>query len=192
MKQYLSIIFAIIFLSSCTQKKYATPHVLINTSYGDVIVELMPANAPISVAAFLSYVDSGFYKNGSFYRVLSNDNVPQQYNTGLIQGGLFTNNQALLDRIPGIAHEPTSVTHLSHSNGTISLARTKPGTASTEFFICVGDQTQFDSNQSADSLGFAAFGKVVEGMDVVRQIQNNPSRGEYFTVPIRIENIKRL
>jgi peptidyl-prolyl cis-trans isomerase A (cyclophilin A) len=192
MKQYLTFVFAIILLSSCAQKKYTTPHVLINTSYGDVIVELMPANAPISVAAFLSYVDSGYYKNGSFYRVLSNENVPKQYNTGLIQGGLFTNNQALLDRIPGITHEPTSVTHLLHTNGTISLARTTPGTASTEFFICVGDQTQFDSNQSADSLGFAAFGKVVEGMDVVRQIQNNPSRGEYFTVPIRIENIKRL
>jgi peptidyl-prolyl cis-trans isomerase A (cyclophilin A) len=192
MKHWLSLISAIILLCGCAQKKYTTPHVLVNTSYGDVIVELMPGNAPVSVAAFLSYVDSGYYKDGSFYRVLSNDNVPRQYNTGLIQGGICTSNQALLDRIPGIAHEATATTHLSHTNGTISLARTTPGTASTEFFICVGDQTQFDSNQSADSLGFAAFGKVVEGMDVVRQIQNNPSRGEYFTVPIRIENIKRL
>ena len=89
MKHCLSLISAIILFCGCAQKKYTTPHVLINTSYGDVIVELMPKNAPESVAAFLSYVDSGYYKDGTFYRVLSNENVPRQYNTGLIQGGIY-------------------------------------------------------------------------------------------------------
>jgi peptidyl-prolyl cis-trans isomerase A (cyclophilin A) len=191
MKKQLFILL-VIGLFSCSQKKYATPHVLINTSYGEVIVELFPDKAPVTTAAFLLYVDSGYYKNSSFYRVLTNENVPADYNTGLIQGGLFTTNPALLTRVPGIAHETTATTHLTHTTGTISLARTAPGTASTEFFICIGDQTQFDSNRAQDSLGFAAFGHVVEGMDVVRRIQNNPSRGEYFTVPIRIESIRRL
>jgi peptidyl-prolyl cis-trans isomerase A (cyclophilin A) len=191
MKKYVLLLLLILSVS-CNQKKFATPHVQIVTSYGDVEVELYPDKAPVTAAAFLGYVDSGFYKNTSFYRLLGNDNVPAAYNSGLIQGGLFTTNPSLLNRLPGIVHEPTSKTHLSHTSGTISLARTTPGTANTEFFICIGDQTQFDASQAADSLGFAAFGKVVKGMDVIRQIQNNPSRGEYFNVPVSIENIKRL
>lgn len=191
MKKYASLLLMVIMIS-CSQKKFAGPHVEIVTAYGDVEVELYPDKAPVTAAAFLSYVDSGYYKNTSFYRLLGNDNVPAEFNSGLIQGGLFTNNPTLLNRVPGIAHEPTGKTRLTHTSGTISLARTTPGTASTEFFICIGDQTQFDANQAADSLGFAAFGKVIKGMDVIRRIQNNPSHGEYFNVPVSIDNIRRL
>ena len=157
-------------------------------------VELYPDKAPKTVAAFLLYVDSGYYKNSSFYRVLSNENVPSEYNSGLVQGGIFKTNSNLLVKIPGIEHESTKQTGLSHMSGAISLARTTPGTASTEFFICVGDQPQFDSNGSAgsDSLGFAAFGKVFKGMDVVRKIQNNPSHGESFDRDVKIASIERL
>ena len=191
MKKYIFLLFVIV-LFNCKQTNYKNPHVVISTSYGDAEIELFPENAPITVAAFLLYVDSGFYKNSGFYRLLSNDNVPPENNTGLIQGGIYISNPSLLERLPGIAHEPTSKTHLSHTDGAISLARNNPGTASTEFFICIGDQTQFDADQSFDRLGFATFGKVTKGMDVIRRIQNNVHEGQYFKYQMRILNIERV
>lgn len=193
MNKLIIILFSTILIS-CNHPKYKNPHVLINTAYGEVEVELFPDQAPKTVAAFLSYVDSGYYKNSSFYRVLSNENVPAEYNSGLIQGGIYKTNSNKLLQIPGIIHESTRQTGLSHISGTISLARTTPGTASTEFFICVGDQPQFDSSETrnGDGKGFAAFGKVFKGMDVVRKIQNTPSHGESFDVEIKIANIERL
>lgn len=191
MKKCIFLLFTLV-LVNCKQTKYKNPHVMLSTSYGEVEIELFPENAPQTVAAFLSYVDSGFYKNSSFYRLLSNENVPPENNTGLIQGGTFVSNPSLLVRLPGIAHEPTSKTHLSHTDGAISLARNNPGTASTEFFICIGDQTQFDAKQSFDRLGFATFGKVINGMDVIRRIQNNVHEGQYFKYQMRILNIERV
>ena len=188
------IIVSAIFLISCGHKKYAHPHVVINTAYGEIEVEIFTDKASKTAAAFLMYVDSGYYKNSSFYRVLTNENVPAEYNSGLIQGGIYTTNNKQLQKIPGIIHEPAAQTGLLHTSGTISLARTTPGTASTEFFICIGDQLQFDNGASAggDGLGFAAFGKVVNGMDVARKIQNDPSQGESFKTQIKIANIERL
>ena len=194
MKHCLSLISAIILLCGCAQKKYTTPHVLINTSYGDVIVELMPGNAPVSVAAFLSYIDSGFYKRSSFYRVVIEEGLTSSSNVGLIQGGIWQSNPTLYSSIPGIIHESTKQTGLSHTSGTISLARTGLGTASTEFFICVGDQTQFDhgNKTGVDSLGFAAFGKVFNGMEIVRKIQQERSHEQSFVQNIVITSIERL
>ena len=183
-----------IFFISCKHAPYKNPHIQITTAYGEIEVELFPEQAPKTVATFLLYVDSGYYKNSSFYRLLTNENVPAEYNTGLIQGGIYTTNPRLLEKITGIVHESTKQTHLSHTRGTISLARTTPGSASTEFFICIGDQIQFDSGASSggDGLGFAAFGKVVNGMEVAKKIQNDPSRGESFKTEIKIVNIERL
>lgn len=190
----LFLFLTLVVFISCSHPIYKNPHVLLNTDYGEVEVELYPDKAPKTVAAFLLYVDSGYYKNSSFYRVLTNENVPSEYNSGLVQGGIFKTNSNLLTKLPGIEHESTKQTGLSHVSGAISLARTTPGTASTEFFICVGDQPQFDSNGSAgmDSLGFATFGKVFKGMDVVRKIQNNPSHGESFDRDVKITSIERL
>ena len=190
-KKYISIILLI--LLSCNPVKHKYPQVIINTSYGGVLVELYPERAPVTVAAFLSYVDAGFYKNSAFYRVLSNENVPAENNSGLIQGGIYTTNPAKLSTIKGIPHESTKKTGLAHTDGAISLARTAPGTASTEFFICIGDQPQF--NATADTIsgqGFAAFGMVINGMDIVRKIQNSGSRGESFTNSIKINSVERL
>jgi peptidyl-prolyl cis-trans isomerase A (cyclophilin A) len=188
------IILSAIFLISCNTTKYKNPHVLINTPYGEVEVELFPEQAPKTVAAFLLYVDSGYYKNSSFYRVITNENVPSEYNSGLIQGGIYKTNSSLLSKIPGIEHESTKQTGLLHTNGTISLARRQPGTASTEFFICIGDQPQFDCNEytTGDGLGYAAFGKVLKGMDIVSRIQNTPSHNEKLKREIKIINIERL
>jgi peptidyl-prolyl cis-trans isomerase A (cyclophilin A) len=187
------LFLAAVLLFSCSTKKYAEPHIMISTNYGDIEAELYPKQAPKSVAAFLSYVDSGLYKNTSFYRVLKADEMPTDYNSGVIQGGVFQTNP---ERTPaqGIVHESTKQSGLFHKSGTLSLARTEPGTASTEFFICIGDQPQLDAGntEGKDSLGYAAFGRVVEGMDVVRKIQAAKSHGESFDKKIMINNIERL
>lgn len=182
-------------LLSCTHPKYKDPHVLIETKFGDIEVELYPGKAPKSAAAFLSYIDSGFYKNSSFYRVLKEENQPSaSFKSELIQGGIWQTDYKKGISLPGITHEPTSLTGILHTNGTISLARTTPGTASSEFFICIGDQPAYDYGGAAnqDGQGFSAFGKVTKGMDVVRKIQQLPDYEESFEKPVEIFIIKRL
>ena len=95
--------------------------------------------------------------------------------------------------MPGVPHETTKLSGILHINGTVSLARTTPGTASSEFFICVGDQPAYDygNNANPDKLGYAAFGRVVKGMDVVRMIHQQPENGEAFFPQIKINNIVR-
>jgi len=186
--------FLLLLIFSCSSVKYKNPHVLINTTYGDIEVEVYPDKAPKTVAAFLSYIDSGYYTSSSFYRLITNENVPSENNTGLIQGGIYKTNPNKLSTIAGIIHESTNKTGLSHTDGTISMARTTLGSASTEFFICIGNQIQFDSSASGvgDGQGFAAFGKVLNGMDIVSKIQNSPNNGESFKVAIKINTIKRM
>lgn len=190
------ILFLVAYSSviGCSQKTYKEPHVIIKTDAGNIELELYPEKAPATVAAFLSNVEAEVFKNSSFYRVVKNDNVPAEYNSGLIQGGIFHTNAKAQSQLKKIVHESPRQTGLTHSSGTISMARTTPGSATSEFFICVGDQPQFDSSSggSYDGLGYAAFGKVSEGMKVVRQIQNNKSNGESFVTPIKIISIKKL
>jgi peptidyl-prolyl cis-trans isomerase A (cyclophilin A) len=192
MNKALALLLSTIVLS-CNQPANKNPHVLIVTSYGDVEVELYPDKAPKTVAAFLSYVDSGFYKNSSFYRVLLVEGLSTDGNVGLVQGGIWQTNDKLHPAIPGIPHESTKQTGLSHTSGAISLARTTPGTGSTEFFICIGDQTQFDygNENLGDKEGFAAFGSVIKGMSVVRKIQLEKSHDQHFDTKIVIEKIER-
>lgn len=189
-QKFLSAILLVI-LFSCNHHSYKYPHILIETSYGDIEAELYPDKAPTTVAAFLSYIDSGYFNNSSFYRVILNEDLGGRY-YGLIQGGVWQTNNKL--RVPGIPHESTKQTGLTHTSGTLSLARTTPGSASTEFFICVGDNQQFDFGNEgvSDGQGYAAFGTVVQGMDVVRQIHKLPSNGENFTEKVAIKKIKRL
>jgi peptidyl-prolyl cis-trans isomerase A (cyclophilin A) len=188
----LLITAALLFLFSCNS--YKNPHIKITTSFGNVEAELFPHKAPKTVAAFLSYVDSGFYKNSSFYRVLYVEAMASDYNTGVIQGGIWQSNNAKAVALPGIEHESPGLTGLSHTTGTLSLARLKPGSANSEFFICVGDQTGYDSskNFNPDGLGFAAFGRVVSGMEIVRKIHSQRAEGQLFIQPVVIQNIERL
>jgi peptidyl-prolyl cis-trans isomerase A (cyclophilin A) len=190
--QKLIFILLAALITGCGAPKYKNPHVVIVTSFGDVELELFPDKAPKTVAAFLSYIDSGYYINGAFYRVLMTAGFSNDANSGLIQGGMWQSNDKQHGNIRGIAHESTKQTGLSHTDGTVSLARLAPGTASTEFFICIGNQTQFDYAQGGDGEGFAAFGKVFEGMGVVRKIQREPANGESFAPKIVISKIKRL
>jgi peptidyl-prolyl cis-trans isomerase A (cyclophilin A) len=179
---------AILFLFSCNSNK--NPHIQISTNFGNIEAELYPGKAPKTVAAFLSYIDSGFYKNSSFYRVLLEESMSDN-NNGLIQGGIWQSNNKKAETVPGIEHESPKQTGLSHTSGTLSLARTTAGTASTEFFICIGDQTEYDSG-NPDGLGFAAFGKVTSGMKIVRTIQELQASGQSFIKPVEILKIERL
>src|SRR5262245_31801586 len=125
--KYLTI--ALLCLSLACKTKYKNPHVEIQTQFGDIELELYPDQAPKSVAAFLSYIDKGYYKNCSFYRVLRDNNQPSDAaKAELVQGGLWANRGKRPD-VPGIPHESTQQTHILHKEGTVSLARTTPGSA---------------------------------------------------------------
>lgn len=180
---------------SCSQQKFRDPTVKIETNFGDIYVELYPDKAPKTVAAFLSYVDSGLYKGGSFYRVLKKEDQPSNsFKSELIQGGIWQTKSKQQLAIPGIPHETTQQSGVMHEDGTISLARTDPGTASTEFFIVIGKQPAYDYGGAAnpDGQGFAAFGRVVKGMEYVKQIHDQPDNETSFTPPIEITNIVRM
>ena len=151
--------------------------------------------SPRTAGAFLSYIDSGFYKNSSFYRVLNDDNQSSAADRSqLIQGGIWRTNHRKAESLPGIPHETTQQTHILHEDGTISLARTAPGTATTEFFICVGAQpgSDYGGENNPDGQGYAAFGKVIRGMDKVRNIYARPENNQSFDPPVVIFEIVRL
>ncbi|MEP6927697.1 MAG: peptidylprolyl isomerase [Ginsengibacter sp.] len=192
--QIFFIVSAFIY-SSCTHTKYKEPTIKIKTNFGDIIVELYPEKAPKTVSAFLSYVDSGYYKNSSFYRVLKEEDQPSNaFKSNLIQGGIWQSQNKKQLSLSGIPHETTKQTGLLHKDGAISLARNAPGTANTEFFIVIGDQPAYDYGGAAnpDGQGFAAFGKVIKGMDVVKQIHHQPDNETNFTPPLAIINIVRM
>ena len=145
------------------------------------------------MANFLRYVDEGRYEGATFYRVVTPANQPDDdVRIEVIQGGFGFREDAR--RLPPIAHETTAQTGLRHRDGTISMARAAPGTASSEFFICLGDQPELDygGRRNPDGQGFAAFGQVTAGMDVVRRIQGEPAPGQLLMAPVPILAIERM
>jgi peptidyl-prolyl cis-trans isomerase A (cyclophilin A) len=185
----------LLLLFSCSSPKYKHPHVIIETKFGEIEIELYADQATKSVAAFLANVDAAIYENTSFYRVLSRDNQPSDAEkTELIQGGMWRSKDREKLNRPAIPHETTAQTKILHKDGVISLARLEPGTATTEFFICIGDQPSLDfgSSSNTDKQGYAAFGKVLKGMDIVRRIQNQNANDQSFDPPVDIFSIRRL
>jgi len=183
----LLLIILLIGPASCDRPD---PMVLISTDLGDITLELYPELAPVTATNFLSHVENGDYTNSIFYRVVRMNNQPQsKVKIEVIQGGLF--HEEIVDTIATIIHETTRETGILHTNGVISMARNNPGSASTEFFICIGDQPSLDygGQRNADGQGFAAFGKVIKGMDVVRTIQVLPNEGQYLQEPVVIHKI---
>jgi len=182
---------------SCNQeKKYTKPTIDIQTYYGDIIIELYPAKAPKTVAAFLSFIDSGYFKNTTFYRVLKKDDQPMNAaKTQLIQGGLWQTKFKKQQTIPGIPLETTKQTGILHQEGVLSLARAEEANSgNTEFFICMDDEPDYDYGgaASADKKGYTTFGRVISGMKYVKQIHSQPDYETNFNPPIKIINIKRL
>jgi len=147
------------------------------TSAGDIRIELYPEAAPVTVENFLKYVDGGYYKNARFYRVVRMDNQAQNnIKIEVIQGGLGMAELGMdVPDLPfePIAHETTQITGILHRDGVISMGRLEPGSAASEFFICINDQPELDfgGQRNPDGQGFAAFGQVVGGMETVRLIQ---------------------
>lgn len=171
----------------------APVRVLLTTERGEIELALDPAHAPATTANFLRYVDRGFYDGGGFHRTVKPDNqggTPVKIE--VIQAGIAPAH--LKEDGPKIALERTRDTGLRHIDGAISMARDGPDTATSDFFICVGAQPELDfgGRRNADGQGFAVFGKVVRGLDVVRAIQQAPAAGQKLTPPVKIFKAVRL
>jgi peptidyl-prolyl cis-trans isomerase A (cyclophilin A) len=165
----------------------------LETGFGVITLELYPKQAPLTVSNFLRHVDEKRFVGACFYRVVHMHNQPNNdIKIEVIQGGLKDDEHP--QSLPPIAHETTQQTGILHQNGVISMARNEPGSASSEFFICINDQPDLDfgGRRNPDGQGFAAFGRVITGMDVVRKIQSQPADGQYLLKDIAIRNIKRL
>lgn len=188
------ILFTIVLFFALTGANgQALPKVAINTALGEIIVEIDTVHAPVTALNFLKHVENSTYKNAVFYRVVRMDNQPDnKVKIEVIQGGLFDDEQ--IEKVVPIRHETTKETGLKHLNGTISMARVGPGTASTEFFVCVGDQPELDfgGKRNPDGQGFAAFGKVLKGFDVVEKIQKQKDERQMLLAPVRILKMEVL
>lgn len=199
-RRFLALAAALAASPAIAQTPAAGPvRVALTTAEGVILLELYPDKAPITVANFLRYVDAKKYDGAEFYRA-SRPAGATGADYGLLQGGIRNPEVA---QFPPIAHEPTTKTGLSHTDGVIALGRFAPGSAKSDFFICVGDQSYLDANPQAsgDNQGFAAFGKVVEGMDVVKKILAMPvdpnkgtgaMKGEILKAPVRIQTARRV
>jgi len=175
-----------------------TVRVVMATAEGDIEIDLYLDQAPVTAGNFLRLVDDGDLDGATFYRVVTYDNDRGSPKIEVIQGGLGDASEAF----DTIDHETTEDTGIRHTDGVISMARGAVGTASTEFFICVGDQPGLDYGQlrNSDGQGFAAFGKVVSGMDVVRRINSLPAdapsdseytKGQILAEPVAITSVSR-
>ncbi len=188
MKKLLVLLSLITLLSSC---KHNNPKVIIETDIGDITVELYEEKAPITSRNFIRYIEEERYKGATFYRVVTPENQPDsKVKIEVIQGGLYEDDHP--QALPPIIHENTKQTGIKHLDGTISMARYGPGTATFEFFICVGNQSSLDygGSRNLDKHGFAAFGKVVKGMDIVRKIQQEPEKDQYLEPRILINSMR--
>ena len=181
-------------------REYRTQLVLIETTMGDITVSIETERAPVTAANFLRYVDEDRFDGTHFYRAMHLDwGEPPN---GLLQGGTQMDPDRVLDPI---AHEPTSQTGLSHTNGALSMARYDPGTATGDFSIMIKDQTGLDADPTSSDpnlqLGFAVFGYVVDGMDVVQAIHALPPdpekgegwmKGQLLAEPVEIVDMRRV
>ncbi|WP_370187923.1 peptidylprolyl isomerase [Qipengyuania sp.] len=181
-------------------KTYATQLVVIETTKGDITVAIETERAPVTAANFLRYVDEDRFDGTHFYRAMHLDwGEPPN---GLLQGGTQMDPERVL---PPIAHEPTTETGLSHTDGALSMARYDPGSATGDFSIMIKDQTGLDANPASSDpnlqAGFAVFGHVVEGMDVVHAIHAMPPdpdkgegwmKGQLLAQPVTIVEMRRV
>ncbi len=179
-----------LFLVISTSLEAQTPKIRIETSLGPFIVEIYPEKAPVTCSNFVRYIETNKYDTASFYRVVRMDNQPNnEIKIQVIQGGLGFDR--LASGYDPIRHESTSETGIRHKDGVISMARNEPGSASSEFFICIGDQPELDhgGRRNPDRQGFAAFGQVIEGMDLVREIHSRKDHDQMLTEPVSIRSI---
>lgn len=195
----LSLLLVLALPQLATAQSADIARALIQTTKGDVEIELYAKQAPVTVANFIRYIKSEAFTNGEFYRVVRLDNDNGNPKIEVIQGGA---NPEFTDFAP-IPLETTAMTGIKHVDGTLSMARAEPNSATSAFFICIGDQPALDfaALRNPDGQGFAAFGKVIKGMDVVKAIhaikQAKPTdddyvKGQMLANPVIIKQVTLL
>ncbi len=192
MKQMLALLI-LVSSSAVSGLAQENVRVRIQTDMGNIDLELYSSKAPVTVENFLKYVDGGFYSGGRFHRTVTMENQPNNdVRIEVIQAGINPDRRE--ESLPSIALERTSDTGLRHVDGAISMARGGPDSARSDFFICINFQPSLDfgGDRNADGQGFAAFGKVVLGMDIVRKIQVAPYEEQRLEPPVRIQSITRI
>lgn len=167
----------------------------VETAHGAFVIEVDPARAPLTVANYLAYVDRGWLDGGKVYRIVTPANQPADtpHKIEVVQWGMdLPDGKA--PPLPPIEHETTQQSGLLHRNGTVSMARSTPGTAASEYFICIGDQPELDfgGRRNPDGQGFSAFGQVVEGMAVVQAIYAKAQAEQYLKTPIGVRRVRRV
>ena len=198
LKFTLTLFLAIFLVNYVSANEEKIINVTLQTTVGTIHIELYSEKAPISVANFLRYADDGYFNNTSFYRAVRYENDNGSPKIEVIQGGIGDGERAY----PMIRHESTNISGLKHLDGTLSMSRGAVDTATSDFFICIGDQSGLDygASRNSDGLGFAAFGRVTSGMDIVRKIHQMPSdkptdnsyvKGQLINNPIIIKTIQR-
>jgi peptidyl-prolyl cis-trans isomerase A (cyclophilin A) len=188
-------IAAIVLAAAIAAQRPPGPvRVLVQTELGDIVLDVDTARAANTAANFLRYVDAGHYDGGTFHRTVKMDNQPDSpVKIEVIQAGV--NPDRAKDGFAPIPLERTSVTGLRHTDGAISMARGQPDSATSGWFVCINDQPSLDfgGRRNPDGQGFAAFGRVARGMDVVRKIQRAPNTdAQRLTPPIKILKAARI
>ena len=174
----------------------ATVKVVMTTELGPITIALETERAPVTAGYILKHVDEKRLDGAAFYRAYK---ITPDGSIGLVQAGIQDDRKLL----PPVAHEPTTTTGLTQDEGAVSLARAAPGTAQAQFFFILGSLKALDANPAGpgDNLGFAVFGRVTEGMDVVRKILNVPisatkgegvMKGQMIEAPVKIISVNRL
>lgn len=171
----------------------ASPKVQIDTTAGTFEIELDYEKAPVAVANFLTYVHDGLYSNGKFHRVLTAENQPEK-DAKIIGIQAYADQEAKSKFLTPIKLEPTNKTGMLHLAGTISMVSSNSDSAQDHFLICIDDQPELDSggNRNPDGQRFAAFGKVIKGMEIVKKIHQSPSKDQELTPAIKIQRMVRL
>ena len=163
------------------------------SDYGSIYVKLFIKEAPTTCNNFLRYIDEHRYKDFHFYRTVTMSNQPMSnIKIEVIQGGLGFEKHPL--KLPPILHETTNATGIKHMSGTISMARIEPGSANSEIFICINDQPELNyrGRRNIDGQGFAAFGKVIKGLNVVKVIHSSTQKDQFLNKEVKINSIKRI
>ena len=187
-KAFFFVFLNLLFLNSFAQK---TIPCLIKTSSGNIKVELYPEKAPVTIANFLKYVDNHLYDETTFFRVCTPENEKERkVKIEVVQGGEVAESKAF-EPVP---METTQQTGIWHLDGTLSMARDTPNSATSSFFICINDQPELDfaGKRNPDGQGFAAFGRVTKGMKVARKIQTQKDKDQYLVNPVKIISIRRV
>jgi peptidyl-prolyl cis-trans isomerase A (cyclophilin A) len=168
--------------------------VVMHTALGDIVLGLDRGHAPITANNFLRYVDAKRYDGTTVYRAMKLD---EEGKYGLVQGGLQGNPKRLFKPI---AHESPAATGLSNVDGAISMARGDPGTATSDWFIVIGDLAALDGKPADNDPGYAVFGRVLEGMEVVHALLEQPRdadkgdgvmKGQMIAQPVKVISVRR-